>query len=1059
VQIEDAKQIALQNGQFAWCRNDKDGKLNLYVGPVRLTPTEDDIFLKTDSKNLGKFVPVSYLYEAVQDFVTIHDGEYAIVHNPSINATKDYPNGKYSSDKNSLEALDYGKSRVLTAGHFPVWPGQIVEIRPVHELESNEYLIVRVVDAERVDKEAPFYGVTLDCASIAAAVVDTTEQAPPPKSEGEKGTTVPAEEGDATGDGEAKPGGESAKTGPTAGQAGGGTGTNEPAAPAKGDSKKPPARNLQTGQRIVIPGSKTPIYIPPSGIEIIPDTSIDDSGRPITQNRARVLLETYERGKKGSEGGAPERPSMRGGPSAMPADIDKESLSILIKGAVDKGTLNRKSFSSVLQPKTYGDFSNQVDVYKMKLDSTESTAVKKAIDSLPTDALLRTAQVANLFVEPEIDYDKETIGGAAVDELKEIAEGPRLVRQAVVLGPTEFCVLLDVDGRPQIHRGPGRVFPGPYDRFQTEGSHRRVYNAYHLRSDRGLLLRIIAEKISKADLAKQLPPGLPVKVGDETILDKEGYLKGDEVFIGGFDAYLVPSNSFEVIHPEKRTPHIGNDHRAIYVQAIGVDQKSGVYVENVKTGQIDLVKGEKSLLLDPRKRRHTKRRVPGRAWNLMIGRAEPHKQVSDGSFVETPWALSVIIPNNEAVLVTSKSGRRVVEGPCTELLGYEEWLEKLTLSTGRPKSEDRKVETCFLKVRGNRVTDRIELVTKDFVNISVDVAYGVTFVGENQDDKAQWFDHRNYVRLLYTHLRSLLRNAARKKTLIDLQPIISDFVRDNVLGEKKEDEVRRGRHLDNNMLVDEVEVLDIDISDSSVAATLQNAQSEAVVRQIKDVTEEGRLESERKQDEIDKQRHELRLAEIEREKTLALRKQTADYETKASSQKLQQQYQEAAEAGKQTVADLIQQADIERQKAKTEADLELNKARADLIQNQKKAEADLDNEIRAAKDELVTKFKQAVAEIQKGLTTVEAEAMEKQLKAIQPTLIAAIEGLGDKQVLAELAKNLPEAGGALGFLTGLGGVAGFKALLKGVGLDKVLDQIELKRMSKESGSASSAETK
>lgn len=1037
---EETKQAALQNGQFAWCRNDKDGKLLLYVGPYRLTPTDDDVFLKPDPNNPGKFVPVSHVSEAVQEFITVRDGEYAIIYNPAITFTNERPNGSYTPEKNSLEALAYGKSRVLTSGHFPVWPGQIVEIRKVHELESHEYLIVRVVDAERIDTNAQFYDLTLDCAAIAAAVVDTTDQSSAAADDKEKKGS--AESGAASSSAE----GESTPPVPES--------VADKAKPPAGTTGEPPVRKLQTGQRIVIPGSKTPIYIPPTGIEIIPDTSIDDSGRPINQDRARILLEQFEKGKQEISSGT----RTRAGSGRAPAELDRTQLSRLIKGAIDGGQISRKTFMGGLMSRSYSDFSGKVDSYKMNMGDSEASALKKSIDGLPADALMSIAEDASLFEEPEIDFDRGTIGGTSVEELKEIAEGPRLVRQAVVLGPTEFCVLLDVEGRPQIHRGPSRVFPGPYDRYQTEGSHRRVYNAYHLRTDRGLLVRIIAERVSKAELAQQLPPGMPTTIGADVILEKPLYLKGDEVFLGGFDAYLVPSNSFEVIHPEKRTPHIGNDHTDIYVKAIGVDQKSGVYVENVKTGQVELIQGEKNLLLDPRKMRHVKRRVPGRAWNLMIGRAEPHKKVDDTAFVETPWALSVIIPNNEAVLVTSKSGRRVGEGPRTELLGYEEWLEKLTLSTGRPKNEDRKVETCFLKVRGNRVTDRIELETMDFVKISVDVAYGVTFIGDSSDEKAQWFDHRNYVRLLYTHLRSLLRNAARKKTLIELQPIIPDFVRDVVLGEKAEGETRRGRHLDNNMLVNEVEVLEISISDDSVAEALQSAQQDAVIRQINDVNAAGQLKSERVQNEISEERYELKLAEVKRNKDLELEKQRANHATTSNKLKQDQEILTAQEKGKQELVDLTLQSQLERERTQADIKREITEASEKQRLELKKSEADLDDEIRKAKDELIIKFKQTIAEIQKGLTGAEADAMEKTLKAIQPDLIAAIEGLGDKQALAKIAENLPEAGGSLGLLTGLGGIAGLKALLAGIGLDKVIDKMDLKRSSREAGTSSSAES-
>jgi hypothetical protein len=54
-------------------------------------------------------------------------------------------------------------------------------------------------------------------------------------------------------------------------------------------------------------------------------------------------------------------------------------------------------------------------------------------------------------------------------------------------------------------------------------------------------------------------------------------------------------------------------------------------------------------------------------------------------------------------------------------------------------------------------------------------------------------------------------------------------------------------------------------------------------------------------------------------------------------------------------------------------------------------------------------FKAALFAVEKELVAVLADADEKRLKAVQPELIAAIEGLGNKTALAELAKHLPPA--------------------------------------------------
>ena len=76
-----------------------------------------------------------------------------------------------------------------------------------------------------------------------------------------------------------------------------------------------------------------------------------------------------------------------------------------------------------------------------------------------------------------------------------------------------------------------------------------------------------------------------------------------------------------------------------------------------------MIKGETSYLIDPRSEEHVQRRMTKDAWNLWIGHAEPHKEVKDQESFSTPWAVSILVPNNEACMVVSRHGRRVEIGP------------------------------------------------------------------------------------------------------------------------------------------------------------------------------------------------------------------------------------------------------------------------------------------------------------------------------------------------------------------------------------------------------------
>jgi hypothetical protein len=132
-----------------------------------------------------------------------------------------------------------------------------------------------------------------------------------------------------------------------------------------------------------------------------------------------------------------------------------------------------------------------------------------------------------------------------------------------------------------------------------------------------------------------------------------------------------------------------------------------------------------------------------------------------------------------AVLVTSKTGRRRVEvGPTTLLLDYEESLEALALSTGKPKTTDKLLETPFLRVENNQVTDVVEVETLDHVFVQLRLSYRVDFEG----DALRWFTVENYVKFMCDHVRSVLKGQIRKVAVEAFYASSTDRIRDLILG-------------------------------------------------------------------------------------------------------------------------------------------------------------------------------------------------------------------------------------------------------------------------------------
>ncbi|MFA6593892.1 MAG: hypothetical protein WCT16_01415 [Candidatus Buchananbacteria bacterium] len=1019
------RKMPLMAGQYLWIASKKDGQLRMLIGPDPLDVSEDDIFLIPDQNNPTKWTPVDQASSAIQEFVTINHDEYAVIYNPVDSADVDKPNGGYQKGKNEMKVLKRGSKRTVTSGYFPVWPGQRVEVRKVHTLSASQYLVA-VVENPNVDEQAPYYSLTIQSAGLKKAVFETAEDKPEDSGAGQNGAGSTEE-------------------------------SQKQISPEAAKNTELP--QLIVGQRIVIRGSETPTYIPPTGIDVVRNNPRPQTATNIEPNKSaeQTLQEKMESG-----------------------DIRPDQVTRTIS------ELGWRSHYQNIRD-TYQELKNR--------NASPRNFYAELIQVLNKEEMLTL--VTKLCNVEQNDFCPTAP-----------AERDTAVCEALVPGPTEFCVIIDKEGNPDTRPGPGRAFPGPYDRFRTTESRNGIYDAYHIRPDRGILIRTTATSISKAELAAMLP--------SDCILEKEIYLKGDEIFVGGMDAYVVPTRAFQVIHPVTRQPHTGNDHSEVYVLSIGVDQKSGIYVANVETGNVELIRGEKKVLPDPRKQRHIKRRIPGWLWNLVIGEGEPHKKVDPRQMVETPWAMSVPVPNNTAILVTGKNSRRVVVGPKTELFEFEEVPEVLKLSTGRPKNDEKSLETCFLRIRGNRVTDAIELVTEDFVSVNVEVCYGVEFVSDNEEERLKWFNHQDYVLFFCEHLRSRLRAAARQVTLDDLYKDVAEFVRDTVLGKKPEGE---GQHRpgmtfkENNMKVLEVEVLAINIPDKEVAAKLLKINTSIVSQQLDDMaasvalqskrkqaqiageeanlsTEKTRLEAEQKlklakiadeaaveQNEIDKaraQREAAKKLEIAKINEEAARQQ-AEID-KAKEEREAEQKLELAKIADKAAEQQVEISKIEikrnlmlaleRAAAKLQQDNELarveHESKLALIMNEqarRKAKQDGDNDVAKleleqanakalaelnrikAENASLVEFRKALAEIDSLITKETANADKTRLEAIQPKLVEALQALGDKQLATALAEHLPEAGGSLGLLTGLGGIEAVKKLVKGTRLENIMDAL------------------
>ncbi|MCA9699165.1 MAG: hypothetical protein KC431_16700, partial [Myxococcales bacterium] len=520
-------------------------------------------------------------------------------------------------------------------------------------------------------------------------------------------------------------------------------------------------------------------------------------------------------------------------------------------------------------------------------------------------------------------------------------ERGEFVREAVTLERLEYCILLDEDGNKTYLQGPAVVFPSPTETFvEVDGA--KKFRAIELNENSGIYVKVIAPY--------------------------DDHQVGDELFITGKDQMIY------FPRPEHALIKYG-EHSIHY--AIAIPAGEARYVLDRNAGNIRLQKGPCIFLPDPRREvivrrildpRQVQLWFPGNqdalAHNQRLAsmRSENKQDFIADAEVEAParkggskkakaseafagddfnrgqsytpprtitldtrydGAVGISVWTGYAVLVVSKTGeRKVVVGPSTYLLEYDEVLQAAELSTGTPKSDDRLERTAYLRVLYNKVSDVVEAETSDLVSVRVRLSYRVNFEGDPQT----WFNVENYVKFLSEHLRSLLRGAIKQRSVQSFYPQAVAAIRDVVLGSQGEDGKRPGRRFaENGMRVYDVEVLDVKIGDAAIEKLLIGAQHAVVEQTLTLESERRRLDQTREREGIAQEIQEIEATT--RGKKLALQRTEVEavqaYDlAKIEAELAARKRRLDAQQGEQQTLDAVHGAELARKRQSSELELE-----------------------------------------------------------------------------------------------------------------------------------------
>ncbi len=520
------------------------------------------------------------------------------------------------------------------------------------------------------------------------------------------------------------------------------------------------------------------------------------------------------------------------------------------------------------------------------------------------------------------------------------------VRDALTLERLEYCILVDQNGKKRYERGPQVVFPEPTETFITDvrsSTNARKFRAIELNEIQGLHVKVIA----------------PYSENGQT------YKEGDELFITGKQtAIYYPQEEHQIARYDGREKHF----------AVAVPAGEGRYVMKRKTGEINMARGPAMLLPNPVDEVIIRRVLSDRecgTWYpnnpAVLAHNRALRQLDDadrpGAVTEAEVQKQKKVPAQQteqfqkprtivfntkyegvpslavwvgyAVLVVDKQGnRRVEQGPTTLLLQYDQTLEVLQLSTSTPKTDDKLIETVFLRVLNNKVSDGCVVETADHVKVTLRYSMRVNFEGE----PTKWFEVENYVKFLCDHVRSVLKGSTKKHSIETFYAQSVELIRDAILG-KPDDKGDKGQRAgmmfkENGMRVTDVEILDVSIDDEEIATLLGDAQHEAVQSNIDLLRARRGLEMTEKKEAISRGEAEARAETAKR---------LAELEVGATADKLrvalasvqaqleQAEAEKAAAIAKNAVTDTDHTSKLAREKATRDLDTATKTAHQQLV--------------------------------------------------------------------------------------------------------------------------------
>ena len=570
----------------------------------------------------------------------------------------------------------------------------------------------------------------------------------------------------------------------------------------------------------------------------------------------------------------------------------------------------------------------------------------------------------------------------------------RYVRDANTLESQEYAILADQSGQKDYRYGPMVAFPRPTAKFQEyKGS--KVFRMPEVNKLQGIYVAVVAPFVDEGgDYGDE---GVAYEAGQELFITGSSETK-TRIFRPRPELHLVTYNGvskhFATAIPKGDGRYVMKRHEGDVVTVKGPkmllpDPRTEVIARRVLTDkQCELwYPGNQAVLAFNRALRAVEQREPttragvvseesflrsaGKGPTRTVQAAtfsasleasedsslramgvgatnQPIEAVGDsieraGTYTQPrtvqlgeSWGVPKIdIHVGYAICVTDTDGNRRVEvGPQRVLLAFNEVLQVLMLSTGKPKTTDTFYPTVFLQVGANKVSDIIAAETSDHVLVNVKVSMRLDFEGSTPDERMRWFAAENYVKLVCDHVRSVVKGALRKHTVEAFHAEAEDIVRSAILGAKVEGTPRTGMKFETiGARIVDVDVLGIELGNKQIAALLQSAQQRTVERALSLREASAQLDADKRTEVLERERAST-LAETEAHAAAlaadALERRMTTAAAEAQAEQARFGYQAQAAQAREAVADIGATAQLARELNEADQQLSIDGARQTL---------------------------------------------------------------------------------------------------------------------------------